>query len=237
MFEIKNIFPKDVSLNGHKIDELFYRTLAETGIAFLLVLGILIYFMFRYRERSGHLPLYTHGNRWPHLFLTLFLAFCVFFFIDMHLANLSSKVWDDFHAKMPTQDALQVRVLAQQYAWNIQYSGKDGQFDTPDDVITMNQLHIPVHKPIVVQLQSKDVIHSFWLPNFRLKQDVVPGMTQRIWFEATQTGEFEIACAELCGLGHYRMRGILTIQTQEEFEQWLKERGSEKKVQSKEEEW
>jgi len=92
-----------------------------------------------------------------------------------------------------------------------------------DDYVAINTLNIPVHRPIVVQLSSKDVIHSFYLPVLRVKQDVIPGMVFPVWFEAKETGEFEIACAQLCGLGHYRMRGTLTIQTEEKFNQWLKE--------------
>jgi cytochrome c oxidase subunit 2 len=239
MLKGSSFFPIDISTNGHKIDDLLHLTTVEIGIAFLLVVILLISFMILYRERTGHKAFYDHGNRWPHLALTGFLALCVYFFIDLNIANLSAKVWDELREKMPDPDkSLTVRVLAQQYAWNFQYAGEDGQFDTADDIATMNQLHIPVHQTVIVEMRSKDVIHSFNLPNFRLKQDVVPGMLTRLWFEATQTGEFEISCAELCGLGHYRMRAILTIQDNQEFKIWLQAKASEKKPEStQEEEW
>ncbi len=148
----------------------------------------------------------------------------------------------------PEGDATTVRVVAQQFAWNIHYPGADGKFgrtdvslvneesnpvgldrsdpNGKDDIVTNNQLHLPVDKPVIVYLSSKDVVHSFNLPVMRIKQDVIPGQVIPVWFVPTHAGEYEIACAQLCGLGHYRMRGYLTIQTQEEYEAWLKEQAS-----------
>lgn len=154
-------------------------------------------------------------------------------------------------------EAVQIRVVAQQFAWNIHYPGPDGVFgktsvedvdeaENPigldrsdefakDDIFTINQLHIPVNKPINISLSSKDVIHSFGLPELRVKQDAIPGMEIPVWFEATMTTEeflkitlgsaregkgFEIACAQLCGLGHYRMKGYLTIHDDEGYAAW-----------------
>ena len=151
-------------------------------------------------------------------------------------------------------DAVQIRVVAQQFAWNIHYPGPDGVFgkssadlvdeaENPigldrsdefakDDIFTVNLLHIPVNTPINISLSSKDVLHSFGLPEFRVKQDAVPGMAIPVWFEATMTTEeflettkgsaregkgFEIACAQLCGLGHYRMKGFLTVHENEGY--------------------
>ena len=90
-----------------------------------------------------------------------------------------------------------------------------------DDIVAINQLHVPVGKPVIVHLNSKDVIHSFFLPVMRVKQDVIPGQTVSVWFEAAKTGKFEIACAQLCGLGHYRMRGFFMIDTPEQFSTWM----------------
>jgi len=112
-------------------------------------------------------------------------------------------------------------VTAEQFAWNIRYPGGDGRFETADDITTINQLHLPVQRTVLIHLKSKDVIHGFFVPQFRLKQDAVPGITGRLWVSATTTGNFEIACAELCGLGHYRMRGFLTIESPEAFQTWL----------------
>ena len=153
------------------------------------------------------------------------------------------------------------RSPAEQFAWNIHYAGPDGKFGrtdiklldaqsnplgldrsdpaAKDDVTTLNQLYLPVNKPIIVKLRSKDMIHSFGVPEFRVKQDAIPGLTIPIWFipnvttaeMRTRTGnpefQYEIACAQLCGLGHYRMRGFVTVQTAEEFEKWMAEKVKE----------
>lgn len=156
------------------------------------------------------------------------------------------------------KEAVQIRVVGQQFAWNIHYPGPDGVFgnssvdlvdeaENPigldrsddfakDDVVTVNQLHIPVNTPINISLSTKDVIHSFSLNELRVKQDAIPGMEIPVWFEATMTTEeflkttigtgregkgFEIACAQLCGLGHYRMKGFLTVHNDEGYSAWL----------------
>jgi cytochrome c oxidase subunit 2 len=140
--------------------------------------------------------------------------------------------------------ALVVRVVAEQYAWNVHYPGADGRFgetniklisvtnpvgldrESPfgkDDIVTINALHVPIGRQVVVQLSSKDVIHSFGLPNFRVKQDVIPGMLSSVWFTPTVEGQFDIACSQLCGLGHYRMRGTVVVESQAAFEKFLAE--------------
>ena len=106
-----------------------------------------------------------------------------------------------------------VRITAKQFNWNFTYPGPDGKFGTADDVTSENDLHVPVGKVVRFELQSEDVIHSFFVPDMRLKQDVVPGRTIRGWFEATKTGIYEIACSELCGFGHYSMHGNVIVQT------------------------
>ena len=143
------------------------------------------------------------------------------------------------------EDIVQVRINAEQFAWNIHYPGPDGTFGNTDwkffdkqsnpmgldsndpagmdDVTTINQLRLPVGKTALISLSSRDVMHSFFLPEMRVKQDVIPGMIIPTWFIPVKTGEWQIACAQLCGLGHYRMRGFLTVQSVEEFDAWLKE--------------
>ena len=157
----------------------------------------------------------------------------------------------------PENQALVVNLTPEQFAWNVRYAGPDGVFGktdiklidlqsnplgldrsdpaAKDDVTTVNQLYLPVNKPIIVRLRSKDVIHSFNLPEFRVKQDAIPGFTIPVWFVPTVTtaemrtrtgnGEFqyEIACAQLCGLGHYRMRAFVTVQSPDEFQKWMDE--------------
>ena len=237
-------FPADISLHGHRIDDLFYLTTYLTGIAFILVVAALVYFLIRYRQREGHTAYYTHGENRGALTFHLVLGALVFI-MDVAVIYNEFFAWDALWAHPPAQeDAFVVRVVSERFAWNVHYPGDDGVFgatdpalfaednligldewdpNAEDDLVTINNLHVPVNQPVLVELVSKDVLHSFFLPNLRVKQDVVPGLTTKIWFEATQTGNFEIACAELCGLGHYRMRGFLTVDTPEGLEAWIEE--------------
>ena len=152
-------------------------------------------------------------------------------------------LWFDRTAAQPNPDsAVVIRVVAEQFAWNVHYPGADGRFGetkialvTPtnplgldrqssfgkDDIVVLSQMHLPINRPVIIQLSSKDVIHSFGLYEMRVKQDAVPGLIIPVWFIPNRVGNYEIACSQLCGLGHYRMRGFYTIQTQADFQAWL----------------
>jgi cytochrome c oxidase subunit 2 len=146
----------------------------------------------------------------------------------VNLAFHDHVAWEKAWGSPPDpKEALRVEIMPEQFAWNIRYAGTDGLFRTADDVTTINQLYIPVGQPVVVQLSSKDVIHSFFLPNFRIKMDAVPGMVTSLYFEATRTGIYDIACAEHCGFGHYRMQGFLNVQEPGQFQAWLSEQAKE----------
>ncbi|HMA17339.1 MAG TPA: cytochrome c oxidase subunit II [Thermoanaerobaculia bacterium] len=213
--------PESVSTYGGQIDGLFRLILWITGVIFVVVEALLLFFLFRYRHREGRVPRYTHGsNRLEVIWTIVPAVICVI------LALLSRRSWAEIKQNMP-QQAMNIEVTAEQFAWNIRYPGPDGKLETADDILTLNQLHFPVGRAVIVTLHSKDVIHSFFLPEFRVKQDAVPGMTTRIWFEATRVGHWEIACAELCGLGHFRMKGFVTVETPEEFDRWLAETARE----------
>jgi cytochrome c oxidase subunit 2 len=161
------------------------------------------------------------------------------------LVFLSMPAWAQRVAEFPPEhESIVVRVVAEQFAWNIHYPGPDHKFgrtdiklvnaanplgldrsdaDAKDDVTTINQLNLPINKPAIVHLSSKDVIHSFGLAQMRVKQDAIPGIVHTLWFTPSMTGEWEIACSQLCGLGHYRMRGFYTIQSEADFQAFLKE--------------
>ncbi|MBI4309868.1 MAG: hypothetical protein HY591_06015, partial [Candidatus Omnitrophica bacterium] len=98
--------------------------------------------------------------------------------------------------------------------------------DAKDDITTVNQLHIPIGRPVIIHLSTKDVIHSFAIPVMRVKQDALPGMSIQTWFTPTKTGQWEIACAQLCGIGHYRMKGFLTVHTQKDYDDWLSQQAT-----------
>jgi cytochrome c oxidase subunit II len=212
--------PEQVSTYAAGIDDMFHLIMWITGIIFVIVEAILLFFLFKYRHREGRQARYTHGNNRVEVVWTIVPAL-----ICVILALLSRRLWEDIKEHMP-HDAIEVHVTGEQFAWNFRYPGPDGKFDTADDIITLNQFHFPVGKPVVATLTSKDVIHSFFLPEFRVKQDLVPGMKTRIWFEANRVGHWELACAELCGLGHYRMKGFVTVDTPEDYQKWLVEQAA-----------
>ncbi len=208
-------FPENVSTYGPQIDRLFLLILWITGAIFFLVEGALLFFLVRYRSRPGRTAAYVHGHLGAEVIWTVVPALIVIW-----LAFGSQRVWSQIQGPPPPHQ-VELEVQAEQFAWNIRYPGPDGRLHTPDDLATINQLHIPVGQVVLIRLTSKDVIHSFFLPQFRLKRDAVPGFTGRVWLQATKTGNYEIVCAELCGNGHYRMRGFLTIDTPEAFQAWL----------------
>ncbi len=218
--------PPNLSTFGRKIDHMFYGILFLTGFVFFGVQGALLYFLFKYRDRPNAKVHYTHGNHRIEVIWTTIPAI-----ILVILTIFSQQLWSEIKMNIP-QGSYPIEIQAEQFAWNVIYAGTDEKFGTPDDIKTINQLHIPVGKPVRVRLTSigKDgkhpVIHSFFLPEFRLKQDVMPGMGIDVWFEAIKTGKYEIACAEFCGLGHYRMRGFVSIHSPEGFEAWLKEQAA-----------
>jgi cytochrome c oxidase subunit 2 len=208
----------NASTFGPAIDSLFMLVLVITAIAFVLVEGLLIYFLVRYRHRPGRRATYVHGSLRIELGWTAGTGLAL-----LSLALFQRTTWVQIKQEMPDENtSVVIGLTAKQFEWHATYPGGDGRLDTSDDITApINVLHLPVNRPVIFVLESQDVLHSFFVPVFRLKQDVVPGVTIRTWVQATQTGEFEIACAELCGLGHYRMRGRITVEPQADFETWL----------------
>ncbi len=209
-----------VSTIAGPIDRLFTVVLIVTGVAFVLVEGILITFLVRYRHREGRRATFIHGNRTVEATWTIVPGLMLF-----GLAVFQYGTWRQAKIAFPDESRAQlVGVSANQFEWNATYPGPDGLLGTADDLAApINVLHFPVGVPVIVHLQSTDVIHSFFIPVLRVKQDAVPGRPVRLWFQATQGGEYELACAELCGLGHYRMRGLVTLEDPAAFEGWLVE--------------
>jgi cytochrome c oxidase subunit 2 len=212
------------------------------------------YVLLRYRRRrhpaADYRGLTSHASTWVEGAVAVAEAFL--------LVGLSMPLWADRVERLPPPaESTRVRVVAEQFAWNVHYPGPDGVFgrtrveliDTQsnplgldredpaakDDVTTINQLHLPVGRPARLTLTSKDVIHSFALQEMRVKQDVIPGVSVEVWFvPKVATDEmrarlgnpeynYEISCAQLCGLGHYRMRGFVTLHTPEAFQAWMDE--------------
>jgi cytochrome c oxidase subunit II len=209
--------PEDVSTYGHEIDSLFHLIYYITAVTFILVTVLMVVFLVKYREQPGRRAIYTHGNTTLEIIWTIIPAA-----ILIVLSFMSVSTWAKVKRSVPPTD-FDIQVTAKQFNWEVVYPGADGKFGTPDDVNFDNDLHVPVNKVVRIHLGSKDVIHSFFLPNLRLKQDAVPGRTILVWFEATKPGKYELPCAELCGFGHSGMKGWLYVHTPEEYAKWAAE--------------
>lgn len=240
--------PVNVSAHGAPIDKLIFVLHIFMIALFIGWLIFLVYTLIRFRARPGHKATY----KLDHFKAPTYLEIGVALFEVFLLLAFSIPILNNVRNNFPDEkDAFQIRVVSEQFAWNVHYAGPDGKFgrtdssligsgnsigldeDDPaseDDIVMTNQLHIPVNKPIVVHLTSKDVIHSFSLPVMRVKQDAIPGDSIPVWMEANQTGKFEVACAQLCGLGHYRMKGTFEIHEQADFDSWLNKK-VEKKIE------
>jgi cytochrome c oxidase subunit II len=209
--------PEDVSTYGHEIDSLFYLIYYITAVTFILVTVLMVVFLVMYRDKGDRRATYSHGNTALEIIWTIIPAA-----ILIVLAFMSVSSWAKVKRHVPDTD-FELGVAAKQFNWEVSYPGPDGKLGTDDDVKFDNDLHVPVNKPIRLQLTSKDVIHSFFMPNMRFKQDTVPGRQITAWFEAIKPGKYEIPCAELCGFGHSGMKGWVFVHTPEEYKKWADE--------------
>jgi cytochrome c oxidase subunit 2 len=186
-------------------------------VTFVLVFVTMLAFIVMYRDRPGRRAKYTHGNTTLEIVWTVVPAL-----ILVILTILSVPAWSRIKMTMPETDFV-VQVTAKQFNWQVTYPGADGKFGTADDKMLLDEMHVPVNKVVRVILKSQDVIHSFFVPQFRMKQDAVPGHEIRQWFEATKPGKYEWPCAELCGFGHSGMRGWIYVHTADEYGKWAAE--------------
>ena len=206
--------PENVTSYGADIDWLFHLIYAITGITAVLVFAALIAFLIMYRDRPGRRATYTHGNTTLEIVWTIVPAL-----ILVILTFLSVPAWSKIKMQIPPGD-LSVIVTAKQFNWQVTYAGPDGKFGTADDKTFLDEMHVPVNKKIHVTLKSQDVIHSFFVPQFRIKQDAVPGREIAAWFDVMKPGKYEWPCAELCGFGHSGMRGWVYAHTPDEYAKW-----------------
>lgn len=217
-----------VSPLGREIDNLFYLILVITAVTFIAVQAVLVYILLRYADRpTAEAAQFTHGSHTLEVVWTIvpagILLFISLYQIDVWMRARNYSTYNKQAREHPLAE-----VTARQFEWRIRYPapGKVLQAKPqPDDLYTVNDLHVPFGKPAVIHLRSDDVLHSFYLPHLRIKQDAVPGQIIPVVFEADAAGIFEIVCAELCGWGHYKMRGQVHIQTDEEFAQYLQDLG------------
>jgi cytochrome c oxidase subunit 2 len=219
----------DVSAHGHVIDGLYDFILYLTGAVFIATGLVLFWFLWRYdAERNAELARFTHGSHTLEVVWSIVPAATLLF-----IAIYQMDTWAQVKLERPpmlagadgqvgtADDCAMLEVTGRQFEWRIRYPGPDQVLLTPDDLYVVNDLRLPVDEEVVIALKSDDVLHSFFLPNLRVKQDAVPGMKQYVWFKPVKEGAFDIVCAELCGWGHYKMKGKITIVSQDEFLRWL----------------
>lgn len=211
---------------GDDFDDLFWLITALVSVSFALVVILLVVPLIRDRARPGKKASYDHGTSLHDKRFTACVSIIVFVVLDAWVLVIAMEDLQTGFWNYPNPDnaaTYKVEVLGQQWAWNFRATGLDGEFGTPDDILTTNTLTVPKDRPISMNFTSKDVIHSFFLPDMRTKRDVNPGSVNIAWFEPVIAGDFDILCAELCGFAHYQMYGKLHVLEQDVFDTWEKE--------------
>jgi len=233
------------SKDGKGIDDLINVMHIFMAIIFVGWGIFFVYCLVKFRQRSDHranpIPVKAKASKYSEVLVALFEAAV--------LIGFSVPIWRSARAEPPTaaENPIRVRAVGEQFAWNFHYPGADGKFGVTDpqlvntateilgldrkgdpaaiDDIVQGELHLPVGRPVIIDVLSKDVIHSFFLPVMRVKQDAMPGMRIPVWFTPTIEGVYEVACAQLCGNNHYAMRALMFIESQQKFDEWLVEKG------------
>jgi cytochrome c oxidase subunit 2 len=211
--------PVAASSFASEIDGLILFITVVVGVWFLAAEAVLFYLIFKYRRRQGRRAEYVAGTSRVQMAWVLVPCAAILCF-DLVIDSASTRVWDLAKLTAPPAD-LTVRVQGRQWAWIMTHPGPDGLLDTADDIVTPNDLHIPALATVSFELISMDTLHSLWIPELRLKQDAVPGRTFRGWVQATRPGQYPVLCAELCGVAHGLMKGMLFVDGPAEYQKWL----------------
>jgi cytochrome c oxidase subunit 2 len=206
------------------IDGVIWLIAVLVGFWFLVAEGVFLWLILKFRARDGQRAEYITGEEakqkrfisWPHYLVLV---------CDVFIVVGAVRVWVEVKQDLPSDaEAQHVRVIGQQWAWSFVHPGADGKLETADDIRTVDELHIQVGQKYIYELESRDVLHSFSVPVFRLKQDAVPGRVISGWFEATRTGTHDIQCAEICGIGHGLMGARIVIESPEQHAAWIASR-------------
>ncbi|MCH2105788.1 MAG: cytochrome c oxidase subunit II [Planctomycetes bacterium] len=230
--------PETVTTYGPDIDFLFYLILWMVAVFFVLTEGLLVWFFFKYSKKDDSKGVFSHGNHKLELLWTVVPGILL-----LVIAFTQMETWAEikYRGNLPKSEPI-AHVWASQFDWRVQYPGADGEFGTWDDVESPHLFVVPSGEDVVFILHSRDVLHSFFVPEFRLKQDAVPGMAIPMWFNVNKALReegldpkdpdsedkeairlYDLICAELCGWGHYKMAGRMEVRSREKFDEWMAE--------------
>ena len=207
-----------VSTYAGELDNLFILITVIVMPWFFIVEGVFFWLLWRFRYKEGEKALYVTGNE-PELKRWITIPHNIIILLDLVIIAGAVRGWYMIKQDLPESEHT-VRVIAQQWGWSFVHEGPDGKLDTEDDIHTADELHVITDQVFHYQLESLDVLHNFSVPVFRLKQDALPGRRITGWFEATKTGEYDIQCAEMCGIGHGIMGARIVIHTPEDYAVW-----------------
>jgi len=213
------MMPPLLSTYAGDIDFLIILVTVLTGFWFFLAEGMFFWLIWKFRAKPGQKTQYLTGDEehvkrwitWPHGLILVCDVFIIIFAV---------RVWYDVKQRLPEADST-IRVIGQQWAWTFQHPGADNELDTPDDIYTVDDLYVEVDRTYHYLLESRDVLHSFSVPVFRLKQDAIPGRAITGWFRPTETGDHDLQCAEICGIGHGVMAARIHIQDSQQHAAWI----------------
>jgi cytochrome c oxidase subunit 2 len=216
--------PEDITTFGHIFDSTFQKISWETSFFAAVILLVLVISAVFFRYKKDRRASYFDGG--SKAFMAGIIGVGVLFFLVLDLPLIVSSYKDTHNViwNYPTgPNVVKIMVQPQQWVWNFKYAGNDGEFNTDDDIDTINELKVPKGKQVMLQLKSKDVIHGFMIPNLRYQIDVLPGTVTKFWFDTTKTGQFELACYHLCGTSHYKMKAFFHVMEPSDYDLWLAE--------------
>jgi cytochrome c oxidase subunit 2 len=224
-----NMLPIDISEHGYLVDRVIKISVGGTVIIGVVSFAILFYILWRFRRSKNPTPLQDVP---PLLKKVVYIDFVMIVF-DLILLFVSTYAWFIFFIRPVDkikkevvdkgEKFVEVKVIGRQFFWTFQYPGKDGKFGTSDDFNLGNVLVVPENHYVFVKLTSGDTLHSLFIPNVRIKYDAIPGRETHLWFKPAKTGVYEIACAELCGEMHYRMKAYLVVLSEKDYKKWIEE--------------
>lgn len=218
------IFPENASTYGQDIDNIFWLILVFATIAFVISLFILFYPLVKNHYRRSLKAQYFTGEKKRH-FRWVAMAMVALAVSDFIILFVEHDAWAKTQQQLPAAD-LHIAITGRQWNWIFQYPGPDNKLYTGDDVVVDqmdSELHVPINKNVQIDIKAKDVLHSVFIPAFRFKYDAIPGRTISRWFNATKEGTYDIACAEICGIMHSKMRNFLVVESQEKFDRFIQQ--------------